>query len=98
MQALIRNRSSSPKPVIDALRAAAETGAYASVWSALEAALPALLRGTPVREAGAFIALAVECASRCAAKGGIPEVGTVAGRTGSSQTVEHPRLLRDVLR
>ncbi|MFD5301415.1 MULTISPECIES: DUF7824 domain-containing protein [Streptomyces] len=98
LQALIRNRSSSPKRVVDALRAAAGTGAYATVWSVLEAALPALLRGTPVREAGAFLALAVECASRCAAKGPIPEVEVVAARTGSSQTVKHARLLRDVLR
>ncbi|MEU9589284.1 DUF6493 family protein [Streptomyces sp. NPDC048193] len=98
LQALLRNRSGSPKRVVDALRAAAETGAYATVWSVLEAALPALLRGTPVREAGAFLALAVECASRCAAKGGIPEVDAVAARKGSSQTVKHARLLRDVLR
>ncbi|WP_103943218.1 DUF7824 domain-containing protein [Thermomonospora echinospora] len=97
LQALIRNGSSSPKRVTDGLRAAAETGAYATVWSVLEAALPALLRGTPVREAGAFLALAVECASRCAAKGRIPEVEAVAARTGSSQTVKHARLLRDVL-
>ncbi|WP_254395473.1 hypothetical protein [Streptomyces sp. AC512_CC834] len=40
----------------------------------LEPALPALLRGTPVRGAGALLALAVECASRSGAKGGIPEV------------------------
>ncbi len=98
LQALIRNRSSSPKRVVDALRAAAGTGAYATVWSVLEAALPALLRGTPVREAGAFLALAVECASRSAAEGPIPEVEVVAARTGSSQTVKHARLLRDVLR
>ncbi|WMI61171.1 hypothetical protein RBH85_33720 [Streptomyces rochei] len=98
LQALIRNRSSSPKRVVDALRAAAGTGAYATVWSVLEAALPALLRGTPVREAGAFLALAVECASRCAAEGPISEVEVVAARTGSSQTVKHARLLRDVLR
>ncbi|WP_254399635.1 DUF6493 family protein [Streptomyces sp. AC602_WCS936] len=98
LQALRRNGSSSPKRVVDGLRAAAETGAYATVWSVLEAALPALLRGTPVREAGALLALAVECASRCSAKGSIPEVEAVAARTGSSQTVKHARLLRDVLR
>lgn len=98
LQALIRHGRSSPKRVVEGLRAAAQTGAYATVWSVLEAALPALLRGTPVRDAGAFLAVAVECASRCAAKGVIPEVEAVAARTGSSQTVKHARLLRDVLR
>ncbi|CAL9338754.1 DUF7824 domain-containing protein [Streptomyces sp. enrichment culture] len=98
LQALIRNGSSSPKRVTDGLRAAAATGAYATVWSVLQAALPPLLRGTPVREAGALLALAVECASRCAAKGPFPEVEALAARTGSSQTVKHARLLRDVLR
>ncbi|MDG9703881.1 hypothetical protein QC029_16890 [Streptomyces sp. DH37] len=97
LQALIRNGSSSPKRVTDGLRAAAETGAYVTVWSVPEAALPALLRGTPVREAGALLALAVECALRCAAKSRTPEVEAVAARTGSSQTVKHARLLRDVL-
>ncbi|WP_371600172.1 DUF6493 family protein [Streptomyces sp. NBC_00564] len=80
------------------LRAAAETGAYATVWSVLEAALPGLLRDTPVRGTAALLALAVECASRCAAKGEIAEVTAVAGRSASSQTVKNARLLRDALR
>lgn len=80
------------------LRAAAETGAYATVWSVLEAALPGLLRDTPVRGTAALLALAVECASRCAAKGEIAEVTAVAGRSTSSQTVKNARLLRDALR
>ncbi|MFE0552632.1 DUF6493 family protein [Streptomyces pilosus] len=98
LQALICAGSSSPKRVVDGLRTAAATGAYATVWSVVEAALPALLRGTPVRDAGALLAVGVECASRCAAKGVVPEVEAVAARTGSSQTVKHARLLRDVLR
>lgn len=80
------------------LRAAAETGAYATVWSVLEAALPGLLRDTPVRGTAALLALAVECALRCAAKGEIAEVTAVAGRSTSSQTVKNARLLRDALR
>ncbi|GAB3441915.1 DUF6493 family protein [Streptomonospora sediminis] len=80
------------------LRTAAETGAYATVWSVLAAALPGMLRGTPDRGAGAFLALAVECASRCGATGPIPEVDAVAGRKGSTQTIKNARLLRDVLR
>ena len=98
LQATIRDRLSSPKRIADALRAAAETGAYETAWSVLEAALPALLRDTPIPGTGSLLALAVECASRCGAKGGIPEVEAVAARTGSSQTVKHARLLRDLLR
>ncbi|MFD5751804.1 DUF6493 family protein [Streptomyces sp. NPDC127033] len=79
------------------LRAAAGTGAYATVWSVLEAALPRLLGDPLVRGAGALLALGVDCASRCAAKGGIPEVTALAARTGSSQAVKNARLLRDVL-
>ena len=80
------------------LRTAAETGAYATVWSVLRAALPGLLGDTPVRGAAAMLALAVECASRCGAKGEIAEVTALADRKGSSQTVKNARLLRDALR
>ncbi|MGW0712309.1 hypothetical protein ACWD4G_41275 [Streptomyces sp. NPDC002643] len=79
------------------LRTAAETGAYAIVWSVLEAALPHLLRDPVVRGTGPLLGLGVDCASRCAAKGAIPEVTTAAARTGSSQAVRNARLLRDVL-
>ncbi|MCX4903917.1 hypothetical protein [Streptomyces sp. NBC_00878] len=80
------------------LRAVAETGAYATVWSVLEAALPGLLGdGTPVRGTGALLALAVECASRCGAKGEIAEVTALADRKGSSRTAKNARLLRDAL-
>ncbi|MFI7610308.1 DUF6493 family protein [Nonomuraea terrae] len=91
-------RYGKAKRYADSLRAAAETGAYATVWSVLEALLPASLRDEPVREAGAFLALAVECASRCGAKGSIAEVDAMAARRGSSQMVKQARLLRDVLR
>jgi hypothetical protein len=83
--------------VTASLRTAAETGAYATVWSVLEVALPRLLRDPVVRGTGALLALGVDCASRCAAKGRIPEVTTAAARTGSSQVVKNARLLRDVL-
>ncbi|MFA3875796.1 DUF6493 family protein [Streptomyces sp. MMCC 100] len=94
-QALLRHGASTRATA--ALRAAAETGAHATVWSILEAALPALLRDRPVRGAGAVLALAVDCASRSGARGRIPEVDEVAARKGSSQTVRNARLLRDVL-
>ncbi|MGI3229012.1 hypothetical protein ACRJ4B_39775 [Streptomyces sp. GTA36] len=62
------------------------------------AAPPGLLGETPVRGAAAMLALAVECASRCGAKGEIPEVTAVADRKGSSLTVKNARLLREALR
>ncbi|GAB3456834.1 DUF6493 family protein [Streptomonospora sediminis] len=98
LQAMLRHRESEAKPVTATLHAATETGAHATVWSVLAAALPGLLRGTPVRGAGALLALAAECASRCGATGPIPEVDAVAGRKGSSQTIKNARLLRDALR
>ncbi|MFH9297941.1 DUF6493 family protein [Streptomyces sp. NPDC017520] len=94
LQALLR----TPTRATAVLRAAAETGAWATVWSILEAALPALLRGKAVNGAGAILALAVECAAHCQAKGSIPEVDEMAARRGSSQTMKNARLLRDVLR
>jgi len=97
-QALLRHGASTHTRATAALRTAAETGAWATVWSILAAALPRLLRGTPVNGAGAILALAVECASRSGAKGAIPEVDELAARTGSSQTVKNARLLRDALR
>ncbi|MFC5020020.1 DUF7824 domain-containing protein [Streptomyces lienomycini] len=93
-QALLR----TPARATAVLRAAAETGAWATVWSILEAALPALLRDKAVNGAGAILALAVECAARSGAKGSIPEVDEMAMRKGSSQTMKNARLLRDVLR
>jgi hypothetical protein len=97
-QALLRLGASTHTRATATLRAAAETGAWATVWSILEAALPALLRDKPVNGAGAILALAAECASHSGAKGSIPEVDEVAARKGSSQIVQNARLLRDVLR
>ncbi|MER6441582.1 DUF6493 family protein [Streptomyces sp. NPDC001185] len=94
---MLRTTSIEANRVTTALRTAAETGAYATVWSILEAALPHLLRDPMVRGAGALLALGVDCASRCAAKEEIPEVTAAAARTGSSQAVKNARLLRDVL-
>ncbi|MBK3577102.1 hypothetical protein JHN63_25525 [Streptomyces sp. MBT65] len=98
IEVLIRARWLESNRAHDALRSAADTGAYATVWSVLAAALPGLLRDTPVRGAGAFLSLGVVCASHCGAKGEIPEVTAVAERTGSSQLVKSARLLRDALR
>ncbi|WP_328491540.1 DUF6493 family protein [Streptomyces sp. NBC_00414] len=94
---MLRGRRIEASRVTASLRSAADTGAYATVWSVLEALLPHLLRDPVVRSAGALLALGVDCASRCAAKGEIPEVTNAAGRTGSSQVVKNARLLREVL-
>ncbi|WP_151481152.1 DUF6493 family protein [Streptomyces albicerus] len=98
LETLLRGKWIEANRVSDSLRAAAETGAYGTVWSVLEVALPGLLRDTPIRGAAPLLALATECASRCATKGEIAEVTALAARTGSSQAVKNARLLRDVLR
>ncbi|GAB3456848.1 DUF6493 family protein [Streptomonospora sediminis] len=97
LQALLYRGVIEANRVTTTLRAAAETGAYATVWSVLEAALPPLLRDTPHRAAGSFLVLAVDCASRCGATGPIPEVDAVAARKGTTKTIKNARLLRDVL-
>jgi hypothetical protein len=94
---MLRGKWIEANRVTASLRTAADTGAYATVWSVLEALLPHLLRDPVVRGTGALLALGVDCASRCAAKGEIPEVTTAAGRTGSSQVVKNARLLREML-
>jgi hypothetical protein len=94
---MLRGRGIEANRVTASLRTAAETGAYTTVWSVLEVALPRLLRDPVVRGTGALLALGVDCASRCAAKGEIPEVTAAAARTESSQVVKNARLLRDVL-
>jgi hypothetical protein len=98
LETLLRASLLEASRVADSLRAAAETGAYATVWAVIEVALPGLLRGTPVKGAAVLLSLAVECVSRCGAKGEIAEVTAVAGRAGPSQTAKTARLLRDALR
>jgi hypothetical protein len=83
--------------LVETLRMMADTGAYGTVWSVLEGALPGLLGDTPVRGAGELLALAVECASRCGASGEIAEVTAVAQRTGSSLVAKNARALREVV-
>ncbi|MCW2893831.1 MAG: hypothetical protein JWO75_3320 [Actinomycetia bacterium] len=98
LETLLRARMIHANRVAASLRTAAETGAYGTVWAVIEAALPGLLRETPLKEAAVFLSLAVECVSRCEAKGEIAEVVAVAERGGSSQTAKNARSLRDALR
>jgi Trp operon repressor len=98
LETLLRGGWIQANRVAAALRAAAETGAYGTVWAVIEAALPGLLRDTPLKEAAVFLALAVECVARCGATGEIAEVVALAKRGGSSQAAKNARLLRDALR
>jgi hypothetical protein len=81
----------------DSVRAAAATGAYGTVWSVLAAALPQLLRATPVRGVGELLAVAADCARRSGSRGPIAEVSETAGRGGPSRVVKEARALREVL-
>jgi hypothetical protein len=98
LETLLRARIITANRVAASLRSAAETGAYGTVWAVIEAALPGLLRDTPIRGAELFLSLAVECVSRCEAKGEIAAVAAVAARGGSSQAVKSARLLCGALR
>ncbi|MFJ1931391.1 MULTISPECIES: DUF6493 family protein [unclassified Kitasatospora] len=82
-----------------ALALAAGTGAYGTVWSVLEPALPALLggEGTPARGLGDLLALAADCARRTRTRGPVAEVTATAEQGGSSRLVKEARALRDVL-
>ncbi|MFE7559466.1 DUF6493 family protein [Kitasatospora sp. NPDC057500] len=79
------------------LTAAADTGAHATVWSVLAAALPSLLTGEAQRGAAELVAIAADTARRSAARGPIPEVTTAAARPGTSRLLKEARTLRDLL-
>ncbi len=94
-----------PNRLAESVRDAARTGAYGTVWSVLAAALPGLLgprgavdtTGRPLPGLADVLAVAAECATRSGAHGPIPEVSTLADRSGSSRLVKEARLLRDAL-
>ncbi|MEV7024658.1 DUF6493 family protein [Kitasatospora sp. NPDC093558] len=87
-----------PARLAAALGLAAGTGAYATVWSVLGAALPALLAGDQsARGLGDLVALAADCARRTRVRGPIAEVTAVAAKGGSRRLVKEARALRDVL-
>jgi hypothetical protein len=86
-----------PNRLAAALRAAADTGAYGTVWSVLAAALPRLLGGAPPRAVGELLAIGVDCAGRSAARGPIAEVTAAAGRGGTARTAREAQALAAVL-
>ncbi|MGV9316294.1 DUF7824 domain-containing protein [Streptomyces sp. NPDC003691] len=89
-----------PTRIADALNTAASGGAYATVWSVLERALPGLIRSVPVnRGLGRILAVAAECAERCRPPGAgeIPGLAELAGRKGTSQAVVQAKRLSRAL-
>lgn len=86
----------------DSARTAAATGAYRTVWSTLDAALPALLmRGSARPGLGEFLSVAAECAEHGGATGrsaGMPALTAVAARGGTSRLMTQAARLLAALR
>ncbi|MFD7090396.1 DUF6493 family protein [Streptomyces sp. NPDC059896] len=99
LAALVNANQVKVNRLADAVRTAAATGAHATVWSVLGAALPGLLatgtaRPGPGPVLGEILAVAAECAERCGAAGETAGLAELAGRGGSSRLVaEAARLL-----
>ncbi|MFF1795454.1 hypothetical protein ACFVXQ_14760, partial [Kitasatospora sp. NPDC058263] len=94
---LVTEGTVKPNRLAQALTAAADTGAYGTVWSVLAPALPAVLAGAGGRGTGELVALAADCARRSSARGPIPEVTEAAARPGTARLVKEARALRDIL-
>lgn len=86
-----------PNRLAHALGTAADTGAYATVWSVLAPALPALLGGEALRGTADVLVVATGAARRSGARGPVAEVTAAAARTGAARLVKEARALRDVL-
>ncbi|MBC9714871.1 hypothetical protein H9Y04_20175 [Streptomyces sp. TRM66268-LWL] len=89
----------TPSRLADGLRTAAGTGAYATVWSVIRAALPALLtmERLPAKALGDFLEVGADCAERCGARGEIPELTERAARSGTSRVQSQTRRLHRTL-
>ncbi|GAA3927136.1 DUF6493 family protein [Streptomyces gulbargensis] len=95
---LVTEGSMKPNRLADAVRTAAATGAYGTVWAVLAAALPGLLGAQkPVRGLGEVLAVAADCAERCGVTGEVPGLADVARAKGSSQLVTQARRLLNAL-
>ncbi|MFC8012250.1 DUF7824 domain-containing protein [Streptomyces cinereoruber] len=96
---LVAEGSLKPNRLTDAVRTAAATGAYGTVWTVLEAMLPELLGAEkPVRGLGELLAVAADCAERCGARGEPAGLEAVASARGSSQLVVQAKRLLNALR
>ncbi|MER7507763.1 DUF6493 family protein [Streptomyces lavendulae] len=86
----------------DSLRTAAATGAHATTWAVLAAALPALLTGTGTGTGvgtGELLALAADCVEQSAAASPEPAgLAAAAAGTGRSRLVTQSARLHEALR
>ncbi|MFF3016659.1 DUF6493 family protein [Streptomyces sp. NPDC057939] len=89
-----------PNRLADSVGTAAATGAYATTWAVLAAALPALLTGAAdPRGAGDLLATAAECVEQAGVVAPEPAgLAEVAARGGRSRLVTQAARLRDALR
>ncbi|MEV4940933.1 DUF7824 domain-containing protein [Streptomyces zaomyceticus] len=96
---LVLEGSVKPNRLADALRTAAATGAYGTVWAVLEPMLPELLGAEkPVRGLGEVLAVAADCVERCGARGEVAGLDTMASARSSSQFVVQAKRLSGALR
>ncbi|MFE3071523.1 DUF6493 family protein [Streptomyces sp. NPDC059247] len=96
---LVTEGSVKPNRLADALRTAAATGAYGTVWAVLSTVLPELLGAVrPVRGLGEVLAVAADCVERCGAGGEVAGLEAVASGRGASQFVVQARRLLGALR
>ncbi|WP_328846793.1 DUF7824 domain-containing protein [Streptomyces sp. NBC_00258] len=101
---LMRRGAVKPLRLAESVRTAATTGAYATVWEILRAALPVLLAdlatdgaAASARGFGELLAVAAECAERTGARGCMAHLAQAADRRGSSRLVTQARRLRATL-
>ncbi|MFD8019365.1 DUF6493 family protein [Streptomyces lavendulae] len=91
-----------PNRLADSLRTAAATGAHATTWAVLAAALPALLTGTGGGTGvgtGELLALAADCVEQCGAASPDPAgLAAAAAGTGRSRLVTQSARLHEALR
>ncbi|MFC8664250.1 DUF6493 family protein [Streptomyces sp. NPDC057199] len=101
---LMHRGAVKPLRLAESVRTAATTGAYATVWEILRAALPVLLAdlatdgaASSARGFGELLAVAAECAERTGARGCMAHLAQAADRRGSSRLVTQARRLRATL-
>ncbi|MER5941059.1 DUF6493 family protein [Streptomyces sp. NPDC001928] len=101
---LICRDAVKPSRLVESVRTAAFTGAYATVWGVLRHTLPMLLADLATGEATApargladLLAVAAECAERTGAREELPHLAPTAERRGSSRLVAQARRLHSAL-
>ncbi|GHH12316.1 hypothetical protein GCM10018780_50890 [Streptomyces lanatus] len=101
---LVRSGAVKPSRLVESVRTAAATGAYATVWGVLRHALPVLLgdlatggTAAPARGLADLLAVAAECAERTGAREELPHLAGTAERRGSSRLVAQARRLHTAL-